>query len=202
METRKYDLMKEASLRLEEAQKAMQALVEAESDEEWKRRYEAKLAMLHELQEDIDAVTKGAEDTWQRIAYKLLHRVKKENIPTVIKASCEGKIYRISELDQMIKDYPKDTVGILKSAQKINDLGYYKWFCWHPKERALEYHRRLTNFIATTWGHWELNDPMSTIKQKRLERILNDETLSKTLGYKEKTIERFRKTVDWDHKMK
>lgn len=37
METRKYDLMKEASLRLEAAQKAMQALVEAESDEEWKK---------------------------------------------------------------------------------------------------------------------------------------------------------------------
>lgn len=198
METRKYDLMREASLRLEEAQKAMQALVEAESDEKWKRRYEAKLAMLHELQEDIDIVTTGAEDTWYRIAYKLLHRVKKENIPAVIKASCEGKIYRISELDQMIKDYPKDTVDILKSAQKIHDLDYYKWFCWHPKERVLECHRRLTNFIATTW----VNDPMSTIGQKRLEKILNDETLSKTLGYKEKTIERFRKTVDWDHQMK
>lgn len=197
METRKYDLMREASLKLEEAQKAMQALTEAESDETWKRKYEAKLAMLHELQEDIDTVTKAAEDTWYRIAYKLLHRVKKENIPAVIKASCEGKIYRISELDQMIKDYPKDTVDILKSAQKIHDLDYYKWFCWHPKERVLECHRRLTNFIATTW----VNDPMSTIGQKRLEKILNDETLSKALGYKEKSIERYRKTVDWDHKM-
>lgn len=46
------------------------------------KRYEAKLAMLHELQEDIDAVTKGAEDTWQRIAYKLLHRVKKIYLPS------------------------------------------------------------------------------------------------------------------------
>ena len=201
METRKYSLMKEASLRLEEAQKAMQALAEAEANEDWKKKYEAKLAMLHELQEDIDTVTQAADATWARIIYKLL-RLKKEEFLAIIKASCEGKIYKISELDQMIKDYPEDTVNIIKSAQKNVNWDYFNWFSWHPEEKFLECHTRLSRFIVSDSRHWRLNDQMAVICQKRIEKILNDDALSKMLGYKEKTIEKFRKTVDWDHKMK
>lgn len=202
METRKYDLMKEASLRLEAAQKAMQALAEAESDEEWKKKYEAKLFMLHEMQKDLDKVTYAAADTWKRVAYKILFHIKKEDLLSIIKTSCGEKIYKLSELNQLFKDYPEDTVHIIKSIQKVVDWDYYKWFCWHPEEKVLEYHRYLKNFIMTNLGQYKLNDPIAIIGQKRLETILNDDTLSKMLGYKERSLERYRKTVDWEHKMK
>lgn len=203
MGTEKYDLMREALLRLEEAQVAMKALADAESDEEWKGKYETKLSMLHEMKKDIDEVTGAAADTWHRIAYKILSHIKKENLLSFITASCDGKIYKHSELNQLFKDYPEDTVNIIKAVQKDVNGDYYNWYCWHPEEKVMEYHRRLRDFIMTDLvGRYSSNDPISVIGRKRLEKILYDDTLSKMLGYKESSIERFRKTVDWDHKMK